>query len=96
MSKPFFVVDVSYMLDALKDYASYDACDLNLGELHAFIDGYIVCPKFETELKEIIASRFDCFIENELDDYRAEMIEGTKADDAYEKHRQKQIDEDEA
>jgi hypothetical protein len=95
MSKPFLVLDSHFMFDALKNYASYEANELSLGELHTFFESYIVCPEFETELKETIASHFDYFIENELDDYRADMAAGTKADDAYEKHRQKQIDEGE-
>lgn len=92
MSKPFLVLDSHFMFDALKNYAGYEANELSLDELYAFIENYIVCHEFETELKETIASHFDYFIENELEDYRANRDEGKREDDAYEAYRQKQIE----
>ena len=95
MSKPFLVLDTHFMFDALRNHAINDARELNLGELYDFFERYVENPEFAEEIKHIIAENFDYFCDEELDDYRRDILEGQRENDAYEKHRQKQIDEGE-
>lgn len=70
----------------------FDCNDLNTDELEMLCNAVLDSTEMQSGINSLIADEIDHYIQNDLDDYRTAMAEGKLENDAYEKHKQKQID----
>ena len=87
-----YVVDGDVLRDFVSEHVD-DMKDLKPGECE-YIQDYILANRdvIEEDLRESIANCIEHYFTCIRSDFLADLEQGRREDDAYEKHRQKQID----